>query len=42
MDDYLEFSAIPQYDQDEVGYLIREMGIQVEHDNDVDYDMWID
>lgn len=42
MDDYLEFSAIPQYDQDDVDFLIREMGIKVESDDNVDYDRWVD
>ena len=40
MDDYLEFTAIPHYDPDDVDNIIREMGIKVEHDDDVGFEGW--
>ena len=42
MDDFIEFTAIPHHDPDEVDNIIRDMGIKVEHDDNVDYDRWIE
>lgn len=42
MDDFIEFTAIPHHDPDEVDSIIRDMGIKVEHDDNVDYDRWIE